>query len=318
VAGATFSTTPWVLRAGPAAPNYAVLQYFPLIILLSARPALPLGAACLVALVVLRDSAARTSPRRSSPLGVLESLAHAAVHVPPGTARRGREVAAPILVRHIPATSWCVSITRCPADGLAAPGDVARRGSGRSGASTVPSRRRSSDRRGNHRARDAAAAGNAGPRDLAWRIGAFWTTAGFVLAIRPRWQDSIWRSHSVAAQLTRSTRCRIPERSASGRRASVSPALRLRSAPLRSRGVATKPSTRGGDGRARARGAALLVGGARPDPWTPARTNVRPVGIDAPLATVVRQSTGPLLELPAENVWAQAGAVYRSIHRRPR
>src|SRR5207249_5227588 len=56
VAGAVVATTPWIVWAWlPAAPSYAILQYFPFVMLLTARPSSRVGrAAALLGLVVVQ------------------------------------------------------------------------------------------------------------------------------------------------------------------------------------------------------------------------------------------------------------------------
>jgi hypothetical protein len=339
VAGATFVTTPWVLRAWvPAAPNYAVLQYFPLILLLSAHPALPLGrAAWLVALVVLQGlSSPYVAASLLAPLGLLGvvRLVRRRSRAAGGRLLAVVGIAAPILVAAYSGyllvrldnpqlqeqTVWPLQATS-PAPwigpfGREAPTGLTPAAFALIGAGIIA--------RAVRRRRDGSA-----PRDVAWRLGAFWATAGFVLAIRPHahWRESLLAfPQSIAAQLTPVyTMLRIPERLGIGALMGLAVLAGVAFAEC------TVPLARRRDGgvprRVAATGALVLVLCAlywsaearRPGPWTPARYGLfRPVGQDAPLLAVVRDSTGPLLELPAENVWAQAGAVYRSIyHGRP-
>jgi len=348
VAGLTFLTTPWVLRAWvPAAPNYAVLQYFPFIMLLTARASSRArDMVWLVLLVVLQGlTSAYVAAALIAPLVIL-GLARL---VRPSTRAAGLRMLAAVAVamailtaayaeyllvradnpRLHEQTHWPLQATS-PAPWIGPFGREAPTGVPVAvfvliglGVVCLAARFRRAD---------------ASPRAPLWKMGAFWTIAGFLLAVRPRpsWRDSaIAFPHSVVAQLTPLyTMLRIPERLGIGGLMGLSVlagvAFAECAASFTSR-VSDRGPHRIASALARATLLALAVA-AMCMPWPlpagsssalnlrpPTYALFRPIAPEAPLTEILRRSRGPLLEIPVEGgPWAQASATYRSIfHRRP-
>jgi len=329
VAGAVLVTTPWVAWAWlPAAPSYAILQYFPWIMLLAARPSSDVRTAvALLALVALQGltsvyvalpvavplavlACARLARRPSRKAGValLAALAGAGALLVlsySGYAFVRRENP------HLDAqTLWLAK----PTD----PEPAILGTAARLGPLAVPPAAVAVIAAGVVAA--AASSGRASLGELPWRIGWLWTAVGVLMAIRPR-PDSLLARFTPLYEVIR-----IPER--------LGLAALMGTAVLT--GVAFAATARAvGRGRLPATLVMLAVCiGAMyatcqreiDTPWLALRPLPRsyPLARTVPppapeLMDVLARPGGPLLELPAgTHPWRNAHAMYRAIyHRRP-
>jgi len=349
VAGAVLITAPWVIWAWvPAAPSYAILQYFPVVMLIAARPSRRVGtAACLLLLVVVQGLTsvyvaapllaplvvlglarlARQQTRRAG-VALLGSVAGATVVL--AAAYSGY-----VLVRLdnpelATQTFWPAKPTDPQPAGL---GTAARLGPlavppvaliviGLGLVGAIASRER----------------GWSSSRALPWRIGWLWTLVGLVIAIRPRadWHESlITAPHSLLARFTPFYEViRMPERLGLAALMGVAVLTGVAFAECERviAGGATVPRPRRAAGAATL-GLLLVTVGAMyctcqrglqsawltlwplPGPYPLAPTIAPPAPA---LMRLVEQPGGPLLELPVGRAWSQARAMYRSIyHHRP-
>ena len=330
VAGVTFLSTPWAIRAwAPAAPNYAVLQYFPFVMLAASRSTLRTRDAASIALLVFLQglSSAYVAAALLGPLVVL-GVARTVRSGARGTGLRllgSVAVAVPLLalvyvgyllVRldnpHLSQqTHWPLQATS-PAPWIGPFGREAPTG--------VPTFTFVLIALGAATAATRAFSSRLAP---AWRVGAFWAVMGFALAVRPHasWRDSIVAApHSLLATFTPVySVIRIPERLGIGGLMGLCVLAGVAFAECR--------AALGAAGRMpRVAGILLLVAALATWATSGRRVDLHPgpyplfvpPARDAPLMDVLPLSTGPLLEVPVGPPWVEAKAVYRSIfHRRP-
>jgi len=338
IAGLTFLTTAWVVRAWtPAAPNYAVLQYFPFVMLLASRPALAARDALWIALLVAVQglSSAYVAAALIGPLVILGVARTARPTSRAGGLRLLAAVAVALAVLALvyagylqvradnpllsQQTVWPLQATS-PAPWIGPFGREAPTG--------VPTFTFVLIALG---VATRAARVSRPPLGAAWRVGAFWTLMGFALAMRPHasWRDSLLASpHSLVAALTPVySIIRIPERLGIGGLMGLSVLAGVAFAECSCALV----SSRGRRAWTRGVAGVLLVTAAlatwatssrQPGHWIDLHPRPYPLFMppraDAPLMDVLRHSTGPMLEVPVGPPWVEAKAVYRSIfHRRP-
>jgi hypothetical protein len=337
VAGAVVVTTPWIVWAWlPAAPSYAILQYFPWIMLLAARPSSRLAtAAALLGLVVVQGL---TSVYVAVPLlGTLGVL---------GCARLVRRTTRPAGVALLAVLAAGAAVLALMYSGYALvhrdnphletqtlwlakpidPPPAVLGTAARLGPLAVPPAAVALIVVG-----IVAAAASSGWRSLAtlpWTIGWLWTGVGIMMAIRPRadWHASLLAApHSLLARFTPLYDViRIPER--------LGLAALMGIAVLAGVAFATcaRVFTRGRLAPTLAL-LAVCVGTMYvtcqrniDTPWLalhplprsyPLAPSVPPPA--PPLMAVLARSGGPLLELPAgTHPWRNARAMYRAIYHR--
>ena len=332
VAGAVVATTPWIVWAWlPAAPSYAILQYFPFIMLLAARPSSRVRtAAALLGLVVVQGlTSVYVAVPVIAPLGVLGVWRAARRPTRRAGAALLASLAGAAAVLALAYSGYALVQLDNPTLGtqtlwLAKPTDPQPAVLGtaaRLGPLAVPPAALVVIAAG---LVVAVVSGRSPLAAFPWRIGWLWTLVGIALAIRPH---ADWRESLIAAPhslLARSTPLydviRIPERL--GVAALMGVALLT--------GVAFAECERGARSRAAAMALVVVAVGAmyctcqrglhsswlalRPLPSSyPLAATVPP---PAPaLMRVLERPGGPLLELPAgTEPWPNARAMYRSIH----
>ena len=333
VAGAVLVTTPWIAWAWlPAAPSYAVLPYFPWIMLAAARPSSRgATAAALLGLVTLQGlTSVYVAAPLVGPLAVLACLR---------MARRSTRAAGLTLLAVVVASAALLALAysgyaRVRHDNPALEEQTLWRArptdpepailgtAARLGPLAVPPAAVVVVAAG-----VVAAVASEGWRSLGalpWRIGWLWTAVGIVMAIRPRadWRESLLAApQSLLARFTSLYDVvRIPER--------LGLAALMGIAVLT--GVAFAACVRRRPGVT----AALLVASVAAmyatcqrdidTPWLALRPLPRPYPLapDVPppapaLMDVLARPGGPLVEVPAgTHPWRNVRAMYRAIHHR--
>jgi hypothetical protein len=342
VAAAALVTTPWFNWAWlPAVPSFGMLQYFAPAMLVAARPASGRRTALLLfALVVLQGL---TTVYVAVPL-VVPLLVLGLVRLARGSTRRAGIVLVGVLacagiVLGAAYSGYAIVHARDPhvatqTHWLAKPTDPLPKilgAAARLGPLAVPPAALLVLAAGLAIALCRADGGWRVITALPWRLGAYWTLAGIVMAIRPRadWRASLLAApHSLLAQFTPFYEViRIPERLGLAGLMGIAVLVGVAFAECEALLARHRP------GRLRfapSFAALVLAVGAMyatcqrdvDSPWLALRPLPRPypltptVSLPGPaIMSVLSRPGGPLLELPVgTSPWPQARAMWRAIY----